>query len=84
MIDSPAECQRMIDAARAADRRLMVAYRAHWEPHNVRAKEMLDAGELGEVWFATSDHHRPLDPSRPRDQWRAQAADRWSISASIR
>ncbi|KHL24461.1 oxidoreductase [Croceibacterium mercuriale] len=74
MANSPAECQRMIDAARAADRRLMVAYRAHWEPHNVRAKEMLDAGELGQVWFATSDHHRPLDPSRPRDQWRAQAA----------
>ncbi|MEH3146813.1 MAG: Gfo/Idh/MocA family oxidoreductase [Methylobacterium frigidaeris] len=74
MANSPAECQRMIDAARAAGRKLMIAYRAHWEPHNLRAKAMLDAGELGQVWFASSDHHRPLDPSRPRDQWRAQRA----------
>lgn len=74
MANSPAECQRMIDAARAADRRLMVAYRAHWEPHNLRAKQMFDAGELGAVWFASSDHHRPLDPSRPRDQWRVKRA----------
>ncbi|PWN57246.1 gfo/Idh/MocA family oxidoreductase, partial [Chryseobacterium phosphatilyticum] len=70
MANSPAECQRMIDAAKAAGRKLMIAYRAHWEPHNLRAKAMLDAGELGQVWFATSDHHRPLDPALPRDQWR--------------
>ena len=70
MANSPAECQRMIDAAKAAGRKLMIAYRAHWEPHNLRAKAMLDSGELGQVWFASSDHHRPLDPSLPRDQWR--------------
>lgn len=70
MANSPAECRRMIDAAKAAGRKLMIAYRAHWEPHNLRAKEMLDAGDLGRVWFATSDHHRPLDPTLPRDQWR--------------
>ncbi len=74
MANSSAECQRMIDAAKAAGRKLMIAYRAHWEPHNVRAKEMRDAGELGKVWFASSDHHRPLDPSRPRDQWRVKKA----------
>lgn len=72
MANSPAECQRMIDAAKAAGRKLMIAYRAHWEPHNLRAKEMLDAGELGTVWFASSDHHRPLDPALPRDRWRMQ------------
>ncbi|WP_427024478.1 Gfo/Idh/MocA family protein [Aureimonas ureilytica] len=70
MATSSADCQRMIDAARAADRKLMVAYRAHFEPSNVKLKEMLDAGELGDVLFANSDHHRPLEPSLPRDQWR--------------
>ncbi|ACB83147.1 oxidoreductase domain protein [Methylorubrum populi BJ001] len=70
MANSPAECQRMIDAAKAAGRKLMIAYRAHWEPHNLRAKAILDSGALGQVWFASSDHHRPLDPSLPRDQWR--------------
>ncbi len=74
MANSPAECQRMIDAAKAAGRKLMIAYRAHWEPHNVRVKEMIDAGELGKIWFASSDHHRPLDLSKPRDQWRAKKA----------
>ncbi|WP_420392157.1 Gfo/Idh/MocA family protein [Acuticoccus sp.] len=70
MANSPAECQRIIDAARAADRKLMIAYRAHFEPHNVAAKALIDGGALGEVWYATSSHHRPLDPSMPRDQWR--------------
>ncbi|GJD97831.1 Glucose--fructose oxidoreductase [Methylobacterium iners] len=74
MATSAAECQRMIDAAKAADRKLMIAYRAHWEPNNVRVKEMLDAGKLGEVWFASADHHRPLNPERPRDEWRAKKA----------
>ena len=74
MANSPAECQRMIDAAKAAGRKLMIAYRAHWEPNNVRARELRQAGELGKVWFASSDHHRPLDPSLPRDQWRAKKA----------
>ncbi len=74
MANSPAECQRMIDAGKAAGRKLMIAYRAHFEPHNRRAKAMLEGGELGRVWFASSDHHRPLDPKRPRDEWRAQKA----------
>ena len=69
---TPEACQRMIDAATAADRKLMVAYRAHFEPHNVRLKEMIDAGELGRIDFATSDHHRPLDPSVTHDEWRMQ------------
>ena len=70
MATNSADCQRMIDAAKAADRRLMIAYRVHWEPHNLRAKAMMDKGEFGDVRFASSDHHRPLEPSRPRDQWR--------------
>lgn len=72
MATSAAECQRMIDAARAAGRRLMIAYRAHWEPYNVEARRMVEAGELGRIWFASADHHRPLNPSQPRDQWRVR------------
>ena len=71
---TPEACQRMIDAGRAADRKLMIAYRAHFEPHNVRLKELLDAGELGRIEFASSDHHRPLDPSVTHDEWRMRRA----------
>ncbi|KAA2214303.1 Gfo/Idh/MocA family protein [Teichococcus oryzae] len=70
MATSAADCQRMIDAAKAAGRRLMIAYRAHFEPYNMEARRMAEAGELGRIWFAASDHHRPLDPSKPRDEWR--------------
>ena len=70
MAGSVAACERMIEAAKTADRKLMIAYRAHFEPHNLQAKTMMDAGNLGAVNFIDAYTHRPLDISRPRDQWR--------------
>src|SRR6056297_2053434 len=40
MAISITECQRMIDAADKQDRRLMIAYRLHYEPFNRRVMEM--------------------------------------------
>lgn len=74
MAVSVEECERMIRAAEDAGRRLGVAYRAHFEPHNVRALEMLRAGEIGTLRRFESMHGRPLDPSEPADQWRAKRA----------
>ena len=34
MANTPAECRQMIDAARQAQRKLMVAYRVRYEPFN--------------------------------------------------
>lgn len=65
-------CERMIAEAEKADRKLMIAYRAHFEPHNIEAKRRLDAGEFGAVNFVEAATHRPLDVSRPRDQWRVR------------
>ena len=70
MATEPAACRRMIDACAANGVKLGLAYRAHFEPHNVELKRMIDAGELGRIDFAASDHHRPLDPSATRDEWR--------------
>jgi predicted dehydrogenase len=36
MANTPAECQQMIDAARKADRKLVVAYRCRYEPFSRR------------------------------------------------
>ena len=69
---SVAACERMIEAAEKAGRTLMIAYRAHFEPHNIEAKHRLDAGEFGAVNFMEAATHRPLDVSRPRDQWRVR------------
>jgi glucose-fructose oxidoreductase len=75
MAISVEQCERMIAAAQRANRKLGIAYRAHWEPHNVRALEMLRAGELGTLRHFQSMHGRPLKPDEdPADQWRAKKA----------
>ncbi len=74
MAPSVAECQQMIDACAAAERKLMIGYRAHFEPHNVAAKQLLHEGAIGELKLIATDHARILDPSQPQDRWRTQRA----------
>jgi glucose-fructose oxidoreductase len=74
MATSPAACERMIRAARDAGKQLGVAYRAHWEPHNVKALELIRAGRIGTLRHFQSLHGRPLKPDDPADQWRAKKA----------
>ncbi|WP_262268192.1 Gfo/Idh/MocA family protein [Microvirga yunnanensis] len=64
------ECETMIRAGREADRKLMIAYRAQYEPYNMEAIRMAREGELGRIRLVTSDHGRILDPKVPADQWR--------------
>lgn len=47
MATSVAEAQAMIDAAKAADRKLMVAYRAQFEPRHVEVARLTQARVLG-------------------------------------
>lgn len=49
-----AECQQMIDAARSNHVRLMIAYRLHFEPANLKAIELAQSGALGDVRFFNS------------------------------
>ncbi len=43
------ECQQMVDACKAANVKLMIAYRMQYEPMYLRAKEMIRAGQIGRV-----------------------------------
>ena len=70
MANTVQECRDMIAAAEAADRKLMIAYRAHFEPHNQRALQMKQDGEFGDVKMLLGHTMRTLDLSRPRDEWR--------------
>jgi predicted dehydrogenase len=70
MAVSAAECETMIRAGREANRKLMIAYRAQYEPYNMEAIRMAREGELGKIRLVTSDHGRILDPKVPADQWR--------------
>jgi predicted dehydrogenase len=67
MANSPAQCQEMIDAARKADRRLMVAYRCRYEPYNLEAIRIARSGELGPIKVILADAGFNIgDPT----QWR--------------
>ena len=67
MANTPAECRHMIDAARKADRKLMVAYRCRYEPYNQEAIRVARSGELGRTKVIVSDHGFNIgDPT----QWR--------------
>lgn len=70
MANTVAECQAMIEACNKADRRLMIAYRAQYEPFNLAAIQIAQKGELGKLKAIVADHGRNLDPSDPADQWR--------------
>jgi glucose-fructose oxidoreductase len=48
MAPTEAECERMIAACEAANVRLMIAYRLHFERANLEAVEIVRAGKLGE------------------------------------
>jgi predicted dehydrogenase len=67
MATTPADCQAMIDAARKAGRKLMVAYRCRYEPFNQEMIRMAREQELGPVKVIVADHGFSIgDPT----QWR--------------
>lgn len=71
MAPTVAECQRMIDACREAGKKLMVAYRAQYEPFNLDAMARIRRGELGKLLQITADHGRIVDPVGDKaDTWR--------------
>jgi predicted dehydrogenase len=67
MANTPAECQAMIDAARKANRKLMVAYRCRYEPFNQEMIRLARQQELGPVKIILTDAGFNIgDPA----QWR--------------
>ena len=67
MANTPADCQKMIDAARAANRKLMVAYRCRYEPYNQEAIRIVRSQELGPTQTILTNAGWHVDNP---DQWR--------------
>jgi glucose-fructose oxidoreductase len=66
MAVTEAECERMIKACRDNNVRLMIAYRLHLEPANLRAIELIKQGKLGEPRFFVSTHTMDVEPGNIR------------------
>jgi predicted dehydrogenase len=67
MATSAADCQAMIDAAKKANRKLMVAYRCRYEPFNQEMIRMARSKEFGAIKVIIADHGFNIgDPT----QWR--------------
>ncbi len=71
------DCEAMIAAADDAGKRLMIGYRAQFDPVNLRAIELVrgsdkGGGQIGTPRLVVADHGRILDPSDTRDEWRAK------------
>ncbi|HWE83929.1 MAG TPA: Gfo/Idh/MocA family oxidoreductase [Terracidiphilus sp.] len=49
MATSPADAEEMIAACKAANVKLMIAYRCHFEATNLRAVELIRSGAIGQV-----------------------------------
>ena len=64
--DRHRRCQQIVDAQRASNAKLMVAYRLHFEPATVAAIERVRNGELGQVHLFTSTFAQMVDPANHR------------------
>lgn len=71
MAVSAAECEAMIAACKQADRKLMIGYRSHFEPHNLEARRLARSGAIGKPRYFRSEHGFVQgDPTR----WRLKRA----------
>lgn len=71
MANTAAEAEAMIAACRAADRKLMIGYRSHFEPNNREAMRIARSGELGRLSVVTAETGFNIgDPT----QWRLNRA----------
>lgn len=73
MATSAKDCEAMIAAARAADRKLMIAYRCHYEPHNLEAMRRIRSGQYGRPRLVVTDMSRQSSLKDPSDAWRLDA-----------
>jgi len=71
MAISVAECQAMIAACKAANRKLMIGYRCHFEAYNLEGVRLAKSGAIGKPKYFRSEHgFTQGDPSR----WRLKRA----------
>jgi predicted dehydrogenase len=79
MAVSASECQEMIQAAREASVRLMIAYRLHLEPANLAAIEVAQSGKLGELRIFSSTFTMQVKAGNTRLSRELGGGNLWDI-----
>ena len=69
MANTPDDCQRMIDACRDNNVRLMIAYRKYFEPASVALKKLITSGKLGRLKAIHSAFTIYLPPGKSVSPW---------------
>jgi predicted dehydrogenase len=70
MAISVAECEQMVSACKAANVRLMIAYRLHYEPITLKTIKMIRDGAIGKVEAIDSSNGFNIAPN----EWRSTRA----------
>lgn len=71
---SSSECARMIAASQRAQRKLMIAYRCHFEPHNLLAMDLVAQKALGPLRLIRANQEYRMRPVTPAETWRLSRA----------
>jgi predicted dehydrogenase len=58
MARNASEAEEMVEEAKRSGKKLMVYYRSRFSPEARRAKEVIDSGELGRIYFVRCIGHR--------------------------
>jgi glucose-fructose oxidoreductase len=74
MANTIGQCEAMIAAGKAADRKLMIAYRCHYEPVNLAAMRAMRTGQIGRPRLVVTEMGKQTDLSDPSDAWRLDMA----------
>lgn len=71
---SSAQCEAMIAAGRRANRKLMIAYRCHFEPYNVEAMRLMRDKAVGTIRLIRTEQSYRAGPTTPAQNWRFSRA----------
>jgi predicted dehydrogenase len=71
---SSADCERMIAASRRANRKLMLAYRSHFEPYNLEAMKLMEQKAVGAIRLVRTEQSYRMGPTSPSENWRTSRA----------
>lgn len=71
---SSADCERMIAAGRKAQRKLMIAYRSHFEPYNLEAMRLMEQKAIGTIRLVRSEQSYRMGPTSLDENWRTSRA----------